>query len=119
MIERLAELVNEDANLVRRGRYVDTTFLLEVGDASYLVRIIDGRVVSITKGPFVTPSYSFALRSSREAWDKFWQKLPPPGFNDLFALSKRGELRIEGDLHPFMANLLYFKDVLASPRRSA
>jgi hypothetical protein len=57
------------------------------------------------------------LRAPREAWQTFWQKLPPPGFNDLFALFKRGLLRIEGDLHPFMANLLYFKDVLATPRR--
>jgi hypothetical protein len=24
---------------------------------------------------------------------------------------------VEGDLHPFMANLLYFKDVLAAPRK--
>jgi len=28
-------------------------------------------------------------------------------------------MQIEGDLHPFMANLLYFKDVIASPRREA
>jgi hypothetical protein len=119
MIERLAELVNSDARLVERGRYVHTTFLLEVGDAGYLVRIVDGRIVSVTPGPFVTPNYSFALRAPRDAWETFWQKLPPPGANDLFALFKRGLLRIEGDLHPLMANLLYFKDVLAAPRREA
>jgi len=28
-------------------------------------------------------------------------------------------MRIEGDLHPFMANLLYFKEVIAAPRREA
>jgi hypothetical protein len=119
MIERLAELVNADANVVRRGRFVNTTFLVEVGDKGYLVRIADGRIVAITPGPFITPNYSFALRAPREAWQTFWQKLPPPGFNDLFALFKRGLLRIEGDLHPFMANLLYFKDVLAAPRKEA
>jgi hypothetical protein len=119
MIERIAELVNADQRLVHRGRFVSTTFLLEVGDDGYLFRIVDGRVVAVTKGPFVTPNYSFALRAPREAWETFWRKLPPPGFNDLFALFKRGLLRIEGDLHPFMANLLYFKDVLAAPRREA
>jgi hypothetical protein len=36
-----------------------------------------------------------------------------------FALFKRGKLRIEGDLHPFMTNLLYIKDVLAAPRKEA
>lgn len=116
MIERIAALVNADTNLVRRGRFVNTTFLVEVGEDAYLVRITEGRIVATTRGPFVTPSYSFALRAPREAWETYWQPIPPPGFNDLFALSKRGLMRIEGDLHPFMANLLYFKDVLASPR---
>ena len=118
MIERLAELVNADEKLVHRGRFVHTTFFVGIGDAGYLVRIVDGRIVGVTAGPFVTPNYSFALSAPREAWETFWQELPPPGFNDLFALFKRGLLRIEGDLHPFMANLLYFKDVLAAPRRA-
>ena len=119
MIERIPDLVNADANLVRRGRFLNTTFFIEIGEAGYLVRIVEGRVASVTPGPFVTPNYSFALRAPREAWETFWQKVPPPGFNDLFALFKRGLLRIEGDLHPFMANLLYIKDVLAAPRKEA
>jgi hypothetical protein len=119
MIERLAELVNRDENLVRRGRHVNTTFLVEVGDARYLVGIAEGRVTDVKTGPFATPSYSFALRGSREAWETYWQPVPPPGFNHLFALSKRQGLRIEGDLHPLMANLLYFEDVLAAPRTEA
>ena len=119
MIERIPELVNADANLVRRGRFLSTTFMLGVGDKGYLVKIIEGRIVSITPGPFVTPNYSFALRAPREEWETFWKKLPPPGFNDIFALFKRGKLTIEGDLHPFMANLLYIKDVLAAPRKEA
>ena len=119
MIERIADLVNADPNIVRRGRYLSTTFMLEIGDAPYLVKIIEGRVVSITPGPFVTPSYSFALRAPRDEWEMFWRKIPPPGHNDIFALFKRGKLKIEGDMHTFMANLLYIKDVLAAPRKEA
>ena len=63
--------------------------------------------------PFcVTPS----VPSVREAWDTFWLPVPPPGYHDLLAMLKRRRLRIEGNLHPFMANLLYFKDVMAAPR---
>jgi hypothetical protein len=119
MIEKIPELVNADANLVRRGRFLNTIFLLEIGSTGYLIRILEGRVVSVTPGPFITPNYSFALRAPREAWETFWQKVPPPGFNDIFALFKRGLLRIEGDLHPLMANLLYIKDVVAAPRQVA
>lgn len=117
-MERLAELVNADAALVRRGRFVDTTFLVEVGDVSYLVRIAQGQVASVARGPFNMPGFSFALRAPREAWDRFWQQPPPAGFHDLFALMKRRLLRLEGDLHPFMANLLYFKGVMASLRNA-
>jgi hypothetical protein len=119
MLERLPELVNADANLVRRGRFVTTTFLIGIDEANYLVRITEGRVVSVTSGPFITPHYSFALRAPREAWEKFWQPLPPLGFTDIFALVKNKLMRIEGDLHPLMSNLLYFKDVFASLRQEA
>jgi hypothetical protein len=119
MIERIAELVNSDPHLVRRGRFLSTTFMLGIGEQGYLVKIIEGRIVSITPGPFVTPNYSFALRAPRDEWEKFWEKIPAPGHNDIFALFKRGKLVIEGDLHPFMANLLYLKDVLATPRQIA
>ena len=117
MIERIADLVNADAELVRRGRHLSTTFLIEVGEQGYLLKIIEGRIASITPGPFVTPNYSFALRAPRDEWELFWTALPPPGHHDIFALFKRGKLVIEGDLHPLMANLLYFKDVLAAPRK--
>jgi hypothetical protein len=119
MIERIQDLVNADTNLVRRGRFLSTTFLIQVGEQGYLVKIIEGRIASVTPGPFVTPNYSFALRAPRDEWEMFWEKVPKPGHNDIFALFKRGKLTIEGDLHPFMANLLYIKDVLAAPRRAS
>jgi hypothetical protein len=117
MIDSIPKHVNADANLVRRGRFVDTTFMIAIDDADYLLRVQEGRVTKITPGPFITPDYSFALRASRTVWDKFWQPLPPLGFTDLFALVKQKLMRVEGDLHPFMANLLYFKDVIAAPRK--
>jgi hypothetical protein len=116
MLDTIARLVNADAGLIRRGRFVDTTFLVAIDDADTLIRIQDGRVTNVTPGPFITPDYSFALRASREVWEKFWQPLPPLGFTDIFALIKTRLMRVEGDIHPFMSNLLYFKDVIASPR---
>jgi hypothetical protein len=48
MIETLKDRVNGDAGLVRRGRYLTTTFLLEVGAAAWLISIYEGRIVAIT-----------------------------------------------------------------------
>jgi len=119
MLTRLPDLVNADANLLRRGRFVDTTFLIAIDEAYYLISVKQGRISKVTPGPFITPDYSFALRASREVWEKFWQKPPPLGFTDVFALVKQKLLRVEGDIHPFMANLLYFKGVLAALRKEA
>ena len=117
MIDKIASLVNADAKLVRRGRFVDTTFMIAIDDADTLIRVQEGRIIQVTPGPFITPDYSFALRASRGVWEKFWQPLPPLGFTDVFALVKQKLMRVEGDIHPFMANLLYFKDVIAAPRQ--
>jgi len=116
MIEVLQQRVNGDEGLVRRGRDLTTTFLLEVGPTAWLISIFEGRVVSVTRGPFVMPSSAFALRASEEEWAKFWSRKPPPGSNDLMALIKRRVLKAEGDLHVFMANLRYFKEALAKLR---
>lgn len=118
MIEMLEARVNGDEALVRRGRYLTTTFLLEVGPTGWLISIFEGRVVSVTPGPFVMPSSSFALRAPEEEWRKFWSRRPPPGSNDLMALIKRRVLKAEGNLQILMANLRYFKEALAKLRPS-
>ena len=119
MIDKIASFVNADANLVRRGRFVDTTFMIAIDEAYTLIRVQEGRVTKVTPGPFITPDYSFALRAPREVWEKFWQPLPPLGFTDIFALVKQKLMQVEGDIHPFMSNLLYFKDVIAAPRQGS
>jgi hypothetical protein len=116
MLEALKERVNQDAGLVRRGRYLTTTFLLQSGDISWLVSIFEGRIVSVTRGPFVMPSSSFALRASEAEWQRFFLAKPPPGSNDLMALVRRKVLKAEGDLKVFMSHLRYFKEALAKLR---
>ena len=116
MIVALAQRVNGDEALVRRGRFLTTTFLLEVGPTAWLISIYEGKVASVTRGPFVMPSSSFALRAPEDEWQKFWSQRPPPGSNDLMALIKRRVLKAEGNLQVFMANLRYFKEALAKLR---
>jgi hypothetical protein len=116
MFDELAERVNGNAALVKRGRYVNCAMLIESGDERCLVRIREGAVAEVAAASLLMSDFTFALRAPREAWEKFLAPQPPPGFTDVFALQRRKLLRIEGDLHPFMANLRYFKDVLASVR---
>jgi hypothetical protein len=119
VFERLSEWVNGDAALVRRGRYLSATFLVEVGDVAWLVTVHEGRVTRVERGPFLMRDWAFAVRAPAEAWRRFWEPVPAPGFHDLFAMTKGGHARVEGDLRPFMAHLRYVKDLLALPRGRA
>jgi hypothetical protein len=116
-IEALPALVDADPGLVRRGRFLSVTFLLGVGDTSYLVRVAEGRIARVERGPFLLRPWSFAIHASAEAWRQFWAPVPAPGYHDLFAMTRIGAARIEGELYPLMAHLRYVKDVLALPRR--
>jgi len=115
-IERLAARVNADPAILRWGRRFNDTFMLEVGETQYLLTVRDGRIEKVERGPFVMRSWRFAIRAKAEHWDKFWQAPPAPGWHDLFALLRRGDVRFEGDQRVLMAYLLYLKLVLASPR---
>ncbi|MCY1204406.1 hypothetical protein D9M72_159320 [compost metagenome] len=116
ILHGLADTVNERERLVWRGRHLNTVFLLESGDTAHLIEVSGGRIGQVRRGPFVMPRWDFALRAQAEDWARFWTPRPPPGFHDLMALIKFRRLRAEGDLYPFMSNLLYFKEVLACPR---
>ncbi|TDR85491.1 hypothetical protein [Enterovirga rhinocerotis] len=115
-LARLPELA--DADLVRRGRFLTVACLFGTPSAPLHVTIEAGQVVEVLRGPVLMRSWRFAYRATPEAWAAFWEPVPRPGFHDLLALTKRGAATLEGDLQPFIANLQYFKDLLALPRGS-
>lgn len=117
MIERLAEVVNRDPAIVRWGREMHETFMVEVGTTQYLVTVRAGLVERVEKGPLVMRSWRFAIRAAEQSWQQFWGSPPAPGWHDLFALLRRGEVRIEGDQRVFWAYLLYLKLALERLRR--
>ena len=104
-----------DTDLLRRGALIHTCCLIEIGTEQRLLTIRDGRPTIAERIPLLA-SWEFAIRAGDEAWMALWQPLPKPGWHDLFALTKRGAMRIEGSLQPFMANLQYFKDLVTLPR---
>ncbi len=117
MIDRIAAPANRDAALVRWGRHMNETFMIEVGREQFLLTVRAGKVESVETGPFVMRGWRFAIRAARECWEKHWQDPPPPGWHDLFALLRRGDVSFEGDQRVLMAHLLYLKLLLALPRR--
>lgn len=113
---RIAPAVNANAHLVHRGRTLTGVLLVEIGDMPHLLHLDAGRIAAMERRLALFQDRLLTIRGSARAWHALWQPLPEPGWHDLFALTQRGEMRIEGCMHSFFAHLQYLKDVLEMPR---
>jgi hypothetical protein len=116
MFSGIPAMLDRTPALLVRGRWLTCECLLGPLERPFHVSIRDGAITDMTPAPVLMRSWRFAYRASSAAWAEYWQPTPRPGWHDLLALTKRKEAVLEGDLHPFMTHLQYFKDLLALPR---
>tara|TARA_Y100000994_G_scaffold184165_1_gene152988 strand:- start:107 stop:478 length:372 start_codon:yes stop_codon:yes gene_type:complete len=116
MIEDMQNRVNADTSLVHRGRWVNLTFVLGIDEDDYLITIAAGKVTDIRPRQLPTDTGKFSIRASAKSWAKHWQKVPPRDYHDIFAMLPKKIVKIDGTLEPFMQNLQYFKDIIATLR---
>jgi hypothetical protein len=112
----LPAMIEAAPALASRAATLDCECRLGLLDQPFFASIRGGRIVEFTAQPKLMRSWRFSYRASPAAWTEYWKPMPRPGWHDLLALTKRGEAVLEGDLHPFMTHLQYFKDLLALPR---
>ena len=116
MFKSLIDDNEKRSQLSIMAQYLNTSFMISTIENEYLVNIEKGVVKNVEEGPFVMPSYVFKLTAPKNEWIKFLQHIPEPGSHDIIAMLRRKVLKFEGELHPLMSHLLYFKLLLASLR---
>jgi len=114
---RLPNLLAADSDLRRRGRWLSADCRIDIGTEPFYLTLREGALANLVRGQHLLRSVAFSISGTEEAWQRHWQKVPDPGWHDLFALTKRGAASFDGDLRPLLQNLQYFKDLLALPRR--
>jgi hypothetical protein len=115
-IARLPEVVNGNPAILRWGRELNDAFMLAIGETQYVVTVRGGRIESVATAAAKAP-WRFALRAREECWREFFRSPPAPGWHDLFALLRRGDVTFDGDQRALWAYLLYIKLALAALRR--
>ena len=105
-MENFQEAVNTDQELNVIGKYCVADLLLQIGAKEYIVQIKQGKLTNFFEKEALD-GWSFAIRGSLEAWEKFTQPIPPPMFHELFAAVFQGNLQLEGNLKELYANLRY------------
>jgi hypothetical protein len=119
-VERWARLVNDDRILPVIGRFFTGKFVLGVDETEYLIELRNGKIQRIAEG--LTPNdmgYDFGLKAPSSAWSKFCQEIPPPMFNDIWAMAHplHKQLVIEGNTLPFWQNLRALTRMLSLMRQ--
>jgi hypothetical protein len=101
------DTVNKDPTMKIIGRYFTTDFLIGFGDKEYLVSMREGTVNRVTDQLTIETPWTFALRGPQESWSKFVQRVPPPMYNDIWAMAHplHGRLRMDGDVKVMWQNL--------------
>jgi hypothetical protein len=119
-IERWARRVNEDRILPVTGRFFTGRFVLGVDETEFLIVVREGKIARISEG--LSPSdmgYDFALKAPASAWSKFAQPVPPPMFNDIWAMAHplHKQLSIEGNTLTFWQHLKTLARMLSLMRQ--
>ena len=115
-IENWINNINSNKRLIENGRWLNITFTFGIADKDYLFEIQSGNVLSIHEREILTQSGTFKIYGKRDSWNKHWLKVPPRDYHDIFAMLAKKIIYIDGDLTPFIQNLQYFKDLIASHR---
>jgi hypothetical protein len=118
-IERWARRVNEDRRLPVIGRFFTSRFVLGVDETEFLIEVRGGKVQRISEGLTANDmGYDFGLKGTSSAWAKFSQPVPPPMFNDIWAMAHplHKQLTIDGNTLPFWQNLRALTHMLALMR---
>ena len=119
-VERWARLVNDDRPLAVFGRFFNSRFVLGVDEIEYLIVVENGKIARIAEGLSANDlGYDFGLKAPSSAWSKFCQEIPPPMFNDIWAMAHplHKQLVIEGNTLPFWQNLRALTWMLALMRK--
>ncbi len=103
-IEHVRDAINGDPEFRLASRFFSKDILLIVDESKCIVKVRDGVVTEIKLNPTFMNPWSFFIKGSTEAWQKFLQLLPPPFFTDLYGCVARQNFELGGDIEAAFAH---------------
>lgn len=117
----LTERVNNDPEFAVVGRLMDVDFLWEVGATRLLFIVRQGQIKDVKLNDEITfnDSWEFSLRGPEESWKKFLALVPPPMYNDLWAMVVQVEdVELHGNRLVAMQNIRALSRLMTLTRAS-
>lgn len=105
-VDEFTHVSNEDPEIQAHGKYYTCSFLLDMEEHQFLIRMNAGKVeeILVDPGP-LDLRYQFIIRASAETWRNFGKETPPPMYHGIWSASFQRDMKLEGDLLILMQNL--------------
>lgn len=109
-MKRWSEAVNSNGPMSWIGKHFTATMLLGFGDKHFVVSFDQGKIASFTDEIGPETCYQLAIKGPAESWEKFCQPVPPPMYNDIWAMGHplHGRVVMEGDQMVMWQNMRAF-----------
>ncbi|MDQ1632926.1 MAG: hypothetical protein QOJ32_1618 [Frankiaceae bacterium] len=103
------EATNADPEIQAHGKYFTCSYLLDMTDHSFVVRMVSGKIteLAVDPGP-LDMGYQFIVRASAETWREFGTEMPAPMYHGIWAATFQRDMKLEGDVLVLMQNLRTF-----------
>lgn len=97
---------DHDPEIGAHGKYFTCSFLLDMEEHLFVVRMNAGKVaeIAVDPGP-LDVAYQFSIKASAATWREFSKETPNPMFHGIWAATFRRDMRLEGEILILMQNL--------------
>lgn len=105
-VQEFTDANNQDPEIQTHGKYFTCSYLLDMAEHTFVVRMVSGRIaeIAVDPGPIDVP-YQFAIRASSETWRGFGEAVPAPMYHGIWAATFQRDMKLEGDVLVLMQNL--------------
>jgi hypothetical protein len=81
-VDEFTRVSNEDPEIQAHGKYYTCSFLLDMEEHQFLIRMNAGKIeeILVDPGP-LDLRYQFIIRASAETWRNFGKETPPPMYH--------------------------------------
>ena len=116
-VEGWIEVINNDAQIGRLGRYFDALVLFDFGGDRYILRLNAARVADYIHAPPWDESWDFRIAASVDCWKNSMKDPPPPFYQDLHGMIWNHGMILEGNVNKAMQNIRVFKMIMGSMKQ--
>lgn len=105
-VQEFTDANDQDPEIQAHGKYFTCSYLLDMAEHTFVVRMVSGRIaeIAVDPGPIDVP-YQFAIRASSETWRGFGEAVPAPMHHGIWAATFQRDMKLEGDVLVLMQNL--------------